>query len=187
MMVSAMSDSISIRRLLRSDAEQYRAFRLAALAATPSAFTSSAEEEGQKPLSWFADKIGDADQSTHFILGAFQNGAELVGVIGCDVEARRQACHKATLFGMAVATHAHGRGIGRALVQRLLSEARQIPGVLQVILTMSEGNIAGERLYRSCGFREFGREPRATLIAGQAITKISMVHMFDDFPWTPVS
>jgi ribosomal protein S18 acetylase RimI-like enzyme len=81
---------------------------------------------------------------------------------------------------MAVSPSARGRGIGKALVERTLAETASIEGVRQVLLMYSEGNAAAERLYHSCGFVEFGREPRAMLMTdGQVVNKVHMIRMLD--------
>ena len=172
---------MAIRRLAIADALAYRDLRLAALALHPTAFTSSAEEERQKPLSWAEARIHDPARPDDFILGAFA-GARLVGMTGLLRGVRSKERHKATLFGMAVAPEAAGQGIGARLVSRLVAEARTIPGLLQIHLTVSEGNDAAARLYAAQGFAIFGREARGIVVEGVAIAKLHMVRMLDAAP-----
>ncbi|WP_237477317.1 GNAT family N-acetyltransferase [Lichenibacterium dinghuense] len=169
---------IEIRRLVPGDAPAYVAFRLAALAVHPAAFTSSAEEERMRPLSWAEARIRDPARPDDFILGAFA-GERLAGTAGLKRGVRPKERHKATLFGMAVAQEAGGRGIGGLLVDRLVAEARAVPGLLQVGLTVSEGNAAAERLYAARGFVVFGREPRGVIVDGVPIAKLHMALMLD--------
>lgn len=175
---AAARSRLSLRRLAPIDASAYLAFRVQALAATPTAFTSTADEERHRPIAWALSRIRSDSRPDDFVLGAFSS-ERLVGVAGFSVPEQLQARHKGLLFGMAVAREAAGHGVGRRLVERLLTEARGIAGMLQVVLTVSEGNVPAERLYRSCGFREFGREPRAVIVNGESVTKIHMVKMLD--------
>jgi RimJ/RimL family protein N-acetyltransferase len=161
-----------LRRLAAADASAYHAFRIAALRATPSAFTSTWQEEAARPLQWSIRRI-----ETNFILGAFDG--VLCGTAGLSVPVRLQERHKATLFGMAVAASHAGRGIGRRLVEAIISHAAGQPHVTQVILSVSAGNEAAERLYRGCGFEVYGREPRAVMMDGLAIAKLHMILMLD--------
>ncbi|MFJ2577977.1 GNAT family N-acetyltransferase [Kitasatospora aureofaciens] len=167
----------AIRRLGVADAERYRAFRLTALRDSPSAFTSSHEEERDKPIAATVRRLAEAEHGPGALLGAFDEDGELVGTAGLRVPGRRQERHKATLFGMAVAPAAGGRGIGRALVARTLEVACEDGELRQVLLTVSEGNEAAIRLYTSCGFEVWGREPQAVVVNGQAVTKLHMVRM----------
>lgn len=178
----------AIRRLVPADAPAYAAFRLGALALHPAAFTSSAEEERARPPSWAEARIGDPARPDDFVLGAFADdgsveggsaGGALVGTAGLERARRPKERHKATLFGLAVAPAAAGRGVGARLLARLVAEARAVPGLLQIALTVSEGNAAAERLYAAQGFAVFGREPRALLVDGAPVAKLHMVLMLD--------
>lgn len=174
------SATASIRRLEPAEAALYAGFRLAALARAPAAFSSDPAEERSKPLAFAAARIRDAARPDDFVLGAFAGG-ELVGTAGFVRGARAKERHKGSVFGMAVAPPAAGAGVGGALMDRLIAEARQVPGLLQLALTVSAGNAAAEALYRRRGFTVFGREPRALVVDGAAVTKLHMVLMLDAF------
>ncbi len=171
-----MTDRPAIRKLCVDDAEEYREFRLRALRHSPAAFVSTYEEDVDKPLSATVQRL--AGRLPDFVLGAY-DGRKLVGIAGLAVRPRRQERHKATLFGMAVDPAATGRGIGRALVREVLDLATTTTGLTQVGLTVSEGNVPAERLYRSCGFEVWGREPRAAVVAGHPVAKLHMIHLLD--------
>ena len=173
-----MKDQLIIRRLDGYDAEAYREFRLRALRRCPTAFTSTFAEEERKPLAWTAERLAAQGRPHDRVLGAFTSALGLVGAAGLSVPARQQERHNATLFGMAVERQVARRGIGRALVARVIDHARAV-GVLQVTLTVSEGNAPAEQLYRSCGFEVWGREPRAVIVGGRAIAKLHMACTLD--------
>ncbi|MFF7994447.1 GNAT family N-acetyltransferase [Kitasatospora xanthocidica] len=170
---------VTIRRLGRADAVPYRAFRLAALRETPSAFTSSHAEECAKPMSATLERLAGAEAGPGALLGAFDGAGVLVGTAGLEVARRSQERHKGTLYGMAVAPEAAGRGIGRALVVEVLRTAAEDGRLRQVLLTVSEGNEAALRLYTACGFEVWGREPRAVLVDGLAVAKLHLVRLLD--------
>ncbi|WP_224281082.1 GNAT family N-acetyltransferase [Streptomyces sp. LS1784] len=173
---------VELRRLRSADAEPYRAFRLAALRETPTAFTSSHAEEAGKPLSATLRRLAEAEDGPGALIGAFDGTGALVGTAGLRVPPRGQERHKGTLYGMAVARSAAGRGIGRALVDEVLHTAAQDGRLRQVLLTVSEGNEPALRLYTVCGFEVWGREPRAVLVDGRAVAKLHMVRLLDAEP-----
>jgi ribosomal protein S18 acetylase RimI-like enzyme len=107
-------------------------------------------------------------------VGAF-DGERLVGIAGMAGDPRQQVRHKATLFGMAVAPEAKGQGVGKALVMRIIELATAMDGLRQIVLTVSEGNVAAERLYRSCGFEQWGREPAAVMVDGLPVAKLHLI------------
>ena len=157
--------SVSIRLLTPQDAPDYCALRLRALMDHPEAFTSSAEEEADRPLSWSETRLRADASKPH----------ELVGMVCLQGRYRPKERHNATVVGMFVAPEAGGRGVGLALMHDLLARARALPGLTQLDLTVTEGNDTAQRLYARCGFKVFGVLPRAIRVGGRYYAKVHMV------------
>ena len=162
------------RRLTPADADTYRALMLEAYERHPDAFTSSPAERARLPPSWWAERLAPGDDAPSVVVGAFDEGDQLVGAAGLDVESRIKARHKAVLFGMYVAPVARTQGLGRQLVEAVLAEARARPGLRVVQLTVTQGNEGAEALYERCGFKIFGQEPMAIFVDGQFHAKVHM-------------
>ena len=62
----------------------------------------------------------------------------------------------ADLERLAVARHAHGQGIGRALMEALVAAARTA-GIEQLTLDFRADNDAARALYAALGFEQYGR------------------------------
>lgn len=166
-----------VRRLSVSDAPAYRALRLRAFHDHPEAFTSSYEEEARKPLAYSEQRLGAA--SSAWFWGAFvpeprSAAGLLVGCVGLDREQRIKNRHKAVVIGMYVAPEQARRGLGRALLDTLLAEARATDLEL-LVLTVTRGNQGAEQLYLAAGFASFGIEPGAIKVGQQRFDKN---HMF---------
>jgi ribosomal-protein-alanine N-acetyltransferase len=71
----------------------------------------------------------------------------------------RDAADEGEILNLAVAPAWHHRGVGRALVARVLA-ALAGRGVTQVFLEVRASNVAARALYQSVGFREVGRRVR---------------------------
>lgn len=153
-----------------TDAPVFRAFRLRGLREHPDAFTSSFEEESLQPLADSEKRL--ATTSTAKTWGAFVDG-ELAGMVGLDHETRLKNRHKATLVAMYVAPEFNGRGIGKALVQTVIDDARQ-SGLALIILTVTAGNRQATALYERAGFLPFGTEPDAIRVNGVGFGKTHM-------------
>ncbi len=151
------SSELAIRRLLPDDAEAYRALRLRALREHPDAFTSSHAEESEIPLVTTERRL--APQSADWVFGGFV-AEELTALAGLSREPRAKNRHKANVFGMYVAPEHGRRGIGAALLRRV-TETAQVEGIEQLVLTVTDTNVAARSLYEKVGFRSFGVEPRA--------------------------
>ncbi len=170
-----MKVDMDIRRLQMADACEYRAFRLRGLREHPDAFTSSFEEENLRPLAYTQGRLGTP--MTEKIWGAFVNGT-LAGMVGLSHETRNKNRHKAALVSMYVANEFTGQGLGRALVNTVLEDARGC-GVELVILTVTDSNLAACALYEKAGFSAFGIEPDAIRVNGISFGK---QHMFIQLP-----
>lgn len=166
--------TVTLRLLAPDDAPAYRALRLRALTEHPEAFTSSAEDEAEKPLAWSVQRLGaDAARPHDFFIGAFRGGL-LVGMVGLQGQYRPKERHNATVVGLYVAPEAAGQGLGWALMQALLARARALPGLAQLDLTVTEGSPKAQGLYARCGFAVWGVLPRAIRVAGRDHAKVHL-------------
>jgi RimJ/RimL family protein N-acetyltransferase len=164
----------AIQRLEPGHAAAYRALMLDAYHRHPDAFTSSEAERQALPLSWWQARLSTAPLAPELVMGAFA-GSTLAGAAGLSFDARDKARHKATLLGMYVPEAHRGTGVGRQLVQAVLAQARRRPGIRQVLLTVTQGNLAAQRLYERCGFVAFGIEPRAVAVGDGFVNKVHML------------
>lgn len=161
------------RRLGPDDAEAYRALMLQAYAEHPDAYTSTVAEREPLPLAWWRERMPLADDAATLVVGALVDDV-LVGAAGLAFERRVRTAHRATLFGMVVQPAFRRRGLGRALVEAVLAQARARPGLQRVQLTVTRGNAEAERLYAACGFSTWGVEPQAVRLGDGWLDKAHM-------------
>ncbi len=159
--------SVAIRRLGVSDAEAFRALRLAALEEAPEAFGSTYDVEAARPLAEYEGRL-----TTSTVFGACDRG-ELVGIAGFKQESGQKNAHKAFLWGMYVRVDARRHGIGAALIDAMAQSARE--SVEQLTLTVVQGNDAAVGLYRAAGFVAYGVEPRSLKTPAGYFDEVLMV------------
>jgi RimJ/RimL family protein N-acetyltransferase len=170
-----MPDTVDVRRLRALELADYKALRDTMLAAHPDAFTSDAAAESTKPAQGYLARLGlDRPQGGQFTLGAW-DGNDLVGAVSCERDMRSKVRHVGHVIGMMVADRAAGRGIGRALLQACIAEARAADGLEMLTLSVSAGNGPAEHLYQSAGFVRYGILPRAVKLGGRYHDKHLMV------------
>jgi ribosomal protein S18 acetylase RimI-like enzyme len=162
---------MDIRQLIPSDAPAFRALRLRALREHAQAFSSSHQDDEMLPLSATEKRLLPGDGRRFW--GAF-DGERLCGMVGLEREQRSKTRHKAKVTGMYVPPEDARRGIGRALLDRLIAEAR-LSGIDLLVLTVTDGNRAATTLYGRAGFHSFGVEPDAIRVDGRSFAKR---HMF---------
>lgn len=157
----------ALRRLTGADAEQYRAVRLDALRDHPESFGSSHEDEADKPLAWFADRL-----ESGFVLGGFGPDGSLLGTAGLVIPAGSKLRHKGLLIGMFVRPASRGTGLAQALLDGVLVFAR--PLVEEVNLGVTGTNTAAIRLYARSGFVEYAREARVLKVGDRYYDEVFM-------------
>lgn len=165
---------VVIRQLLPADAPAYQALRLNALREHPQAFTSSFEEERGKPPIWAQQRLQlDPARPHDFFIGAFAPEG-LRGMVGLQGRYRVKERHNATVVGMYVHPQHAGRGVGFSLMTELIGHAARLPGLEQLDLTVTVGQVGAQGLYARCGFVLIGVSRRAILVQGQYYDKAHM-------------
>ncbi len=164
---------VTIRRLVPADLPAYKALRDAALSAFPESFTSDPAPE--RPPESYLSRLGLLrPEGGEFTLGAWRLG-RLVGAVSCERDARTKVRHIGHIIGMMVRADAQGAGLGRALLEACIAEARAADGVTMLTLTVTAGNAPAVHLYERAGFVRYGRLPRAIRVDGVDHAKDQMV------------
>lgn len=166
---------MEIRLLTEADAQKWWGLRLRSLLDEPQAFGSSYETALAIPdaekLAQFSRRANSAD---NFIVGAF-DGNSLVGMMGLFREDGPKSRHRANIWGVYVAPEARQQGVAKALLQKLIEQARTIPGLEQLHLGVVTMQTAARQLYLSQGFEIYGTEPHALKIGHQYFDEDLMV------------
>jgi len=87
-------------------------------------------------------------------------GGEIVALLDTVTEPRRRLAH-ITRFGLLVAEGWRGRGLGRAMIARLIAWAEQHPGLERIELHVHADNAQARALYTAMGFVEEGLRRKA--------------------------
>lgn len=154
-----------IRPLTRADAAQWRALRLKALREHPKAFAESHEEAAQHDLAAFAARM-PADGDAAAIFGLFL-GDVLQGSAGFAIQPGLQRRHKGLLWGVYVSSALRGKGLAKALIERVIARAQAHVALLQAVVSAFNG--PARRLYSELGFRPYGLEPAGLRVDGEDI------------------
>lgn len=161
---------MDIRILTEKDADLYFALRLRALKEEPEAFGASYEETRVMPRIEIETRLECSDNA--FVFGAFDS--ELVGMIGFFRRKGIKARHKGCVWGMYTVKEARGRGLGRALMDRLIIRAKELPGIEDILLSVVTSNNTALQFYESVGFKQYGVEKDALKVDGNYLDEILM-------------
>ena len=145
-----------VRKLTEEDGEALWALRLRALTDNPEAFATTYEEtlaSGRERL------LEGLRQKESFYVGAFEYG--LIGMVYFRREEGLKNRHKGRILSMYVQPESRGQGLGKALLQEVTAQVKQLVGVEQLHLTVVTTNAAARSLYHSMGFEVYGTIQRA--------------------------
>jgi putative acetyltransferase len=101
----------------------------------------------------------------------------VVGMAGLHVRAGKER-HSAHV-GLLVHDDVHGRGIGRALMERLLDLADRWLGLTRVDLTVRHDNQKAQQLYLKLGFVLEGTQRKAAFVDGEFHDVLMMARLRD--------
>jgi len=157
---------MEIRQLQPGDNEPYRNLWVYGITEQPAFFRIAPEDDP-------APSIPTQFRSDSFTLGAF-TCRDLVGIVSFERDSRAKLRHKALIFRMFVHPGTAGQGVGKALLQSVISSAEAIGDLRHVYLTVLASNERAIHLYSSFGFREFARELGGVRIGDQYVDELQM-------------
>jgi ribosomal protein S18 acetylase RimI-like enzyme len=127
----------------------------------------------ESPLSFGASPATDVARVADGVIGAFEDEL-LVGIVGLLQGRHEKSRHKVHLWGMYVLPAFRSRGIGAALLDAALQQARSTSNVEWVQLGVTSAAPAARRLYERAGFALWGVEPDALRHDGEAVAEYHM-------------
>jgi ribosomal protein S18 acetylase RimI-like enzyme len=110
-------------------------------------------------------------QKTAIYLGAFTNG-ELIGLVTSRREGfrREHICQ----VGLTVAKQHRGNGIGRALMEEIISLSQSMLQAKLITLDYFANNQKAHNLYKSLGFEKIGEVPNGVYYQGHYYNNVLM-------------
>lgn len=140
-----------VRMLGADDAAAYRAVRRRALIEHPEAYGSTVDELDSRSLEQVAETLASPPE-LRCTFGGFIAG-ELAGLAGFGRGGNAKLRHRAGLYQMYTAPEHRRCGLGRQLVDAVITHARRQEGIEELMLAVTIGNTAAELLYLNAGFR----------------------------------
>ncbi len=130
----------------------------------------------ETPISEVEKIINDKN---NFILGAFAENHQLVGIMGFRREQRKKLKHKGTIWGVYVSKEYRRKGIAKELLKELLNRTKEMEGLKQINLCVVTSNNAAVELYKKFGFQSYGVEKNALVYNEQGYDEELMVNFIE--------
>lgn len=120
-----------------------------------------------------SDFIGKLGPDDHILVAELDG--RVIGVAG--LHGKLGKFRHAAGVGIAVHDAFAGRGVGRALMERLLDIADNWLGLVRLELEVFADNERARRLYERLGFVEEGRKRKAVFCGGQYLDELVMARV----------
>nr|WP_240700695.1 GNAT family N-acetyltransferase [Vibrio chagasii] len=111
------------------------------------------------------------DSQLNFV--AVESDGELLGHLAINSTSKPRLKHSAS-FGIAVAKTSRGKGVGRFLMEYLLSYCDEQLNLTRLELEVHANNVAALALYKSFGFEVEGTKRKAVLVEDNLIDIVIM-------------
>ena len=111
------------------------------------------------------------DSQLNFV--AVESDGELLGHLAINSTSKPRLKHSAS-FGIAVAKTSRGKGVGRFLMEYLLSYCDEQLNLTRLELEVHANNVAALALYKSFGFKVEGTKRKAVLVEDDLIDIVIM-------------
>jgi len=166
-----MSADLIIRPLLTSDAESLRSLRLLGLQTDAYAFSSSYDEEIDKPLEFYENHCKSTPDKVFF--GAFIENT-LIGLTSIVRETHLKTQHHANIYAVYVHPDYRGQNIASMLLTACIDQAKQWQGVDWLQLGVAEGNTKAINAYLKAGFITWGTQQDTLRVGDQSYNELHM-------------
>jgi GNAT superfamily N-acetyltransferase len=143
-----------------TDAAALRHLRLRSVQEEPIAFSVGYDEINETPIEAIIEHLQETD-----VFGAWMED-KLIGMVGMQRAAGAKVRHRATIGGMYVIPERRRQGVGRALLEAVLTYTRSLAGVRYVTLAVVIAPTTAIALYERVGFQQWGVEPGAICVDG---------------------
>ena len=161
-----MSD-VSILVLPPERRREAKQLRLVALQNSPESFASSYEDEVLFSDDVWKNRVAAAFERDHAIAIYAETDGVLVGMAGAGWSPKTKLRHVAEVYAVYVKPSHRGKGIGKALMRRLLDDLKALPQIEKVKLSVTDSNQAAVSLYLRLGFEIVGRAERELQVDGR--------------------
>lgn len=150
---------MEVRRLTGEDAADYWQLRLEALKNSPEAFGTSYEEAIQRenPIERVKNSF---KVKGNYTFGAYEED-KLIGMVTLLKESGSKMKHRANIFAMYVSPPGRRKGVGKALMEQAIRQAKETNEIEKINLSVVSSNESAKNLYLQMGFKVFGTEEMA--------------------------
>lgn len=159
--------NFSLRILTAEDLPAYKALRRMSLKESPYAFSDSYEDEMKRTDANYLTELTIVGKPPEwFFLGAFFEQQELAGFVKFRRDLRLKGRHKSMVHAMYVDPKFRNQGVGKILMEEIISRAKSLDGLEQIHLWVLHFKDSASGFYQKLGFIPQGPRVKKDLKVG---------------------
>ncbi|MEI7792849.1 MAG: GNAT family protein [Candidatus Berkelbacteria bacterium] len=174
-----MGKEIILKKLKPEDWAEYKKIRLEALEKEPTAFAMSFEEEVGRSDDLWSTKLDPSGDLLNYMIFAC-DGNEVIGMAGIFQNEKTKLKHISNIYGVYLRESYRGRGIGKAMLEIMINEAKKAPGVAKISLSVNTEQLPAVRSYEKAGFKNIGKVEREMKVGNKYYDEYIMEMLLPD-------
>lgn len=151
--------------------EEYKNLRLQALKDVPQAFLDDIAKTKQRSKEEWQDRL----KNVYFA----EDNNKWIGMIAVYQDKKSKLKHIMNVVGFYVLPEHRGQGVGKALLMKVISEAKQIKEVKKLQLGVITTQESAYQLYLSLGFKKVGEQKYAVKVSDKYFDEYLMEMYLD--------
>ena len=168
---------MQIRRIQPTDAVAVKHLRLQALTQEPLAFAMDVTQAADWTDTQWAQMASRNSEGVQTIVLACV-GTELVGMVGCHIDASPKLAHCGMVWGMYVAPTHRNHGIARQLLQAVIDHGR-VYHLQMLKLSVTTTQTSALHGYLRADFVQYAHEPALLYVDEQPIDAFHLYYRYD--------
>jgi len=165
---------MEIYKLTSADWKQYRDIRSEAVMKDTEAFAESYEQASKRTDEEWKEKMGTT--TSHIFVA--RDGEEIIGMAAAFQEQGERVNHIAYMWGVYLREAYRGQGIGKKMMQALISEVQQNKEIKKINLNVNTKQKSAVKAYKSLGFQVAGTLHMELKINGEYFDEYVMEKIF---------
>ena len=153
-------NKVIISQLNPEEWRKYKDIRLKALKTNPTAFLNTYADALTYPDEKWRTQLEQSQKGEEIRILFAKDDEKIIGMNAFHWSPKPVIKHIAQIFGVFISPEYRGQGVGRILMQEVISEIKKNPQFIKITLGVNAENSSALKLYESCGFKVVGKHAK---------------------------
>ena len=171
--------AITINQLNPDEWQKYKDIRLEALKINPTAFANTYEDVLTHSDEKWKEQLEQSQKKDGLIILFAMDGDRVVGMNAFHWANKPVTKHIAQIFGVFISPDYRGKGIGKLLMDGIISEIKKNSQFIKITLGVNAENTSALKLYESLGLKVVGKHEKELKFGDKLCDELLMEKIFE--------